>query len=198
MTYQNEIWRKLFHLSSTFIALAYLVLDYQIIVIALVALVGLGIVYELLRRSRGPLSRRLDAFSGHIVRETEAKTLTGATYVVIGALLAVVLFDKYVAIAVLLIVSISDALASLIGRRWGSVRFLAKSLQGSAAFFVSALILSLIALRGDVLACVVGAAVATVVEAAGLKIGRHRIDDNLSVPLATGITLTLLRSAAIS
>ena len=197
MTYRNEIWRKLFHLSSTFIALAYLVIERNVMVVALGVLVALALLYELLRRSRGPMARMLDAFSGHIVRDAEASTLTGATYVTIGALLAVALFDKPIAIAVLLIMSISDALASLVGRRWGSVRFLAKSLQGSAAFFVTALILSLIALRGDVLACMIGAAVATVVEAAGLKLGRHQLDDNLSVPLATGITMTLLRSAAL-
>jgi dolichol kinase len=137
----------------------------------------------------------IDRWLGRIIRQAEAHTLTGATYVTLAALLTIVLFEKPIAITALLFMSVSDALASLVGIRFGRARFFGKSLAGSAAFFVSAGVIGLLVLSATPLIALAGALVGTVVEAVPLKIGGYRLDDNLSIPLIAGAAMTAVSAA---
>jgi len=130
-----------------------------------------------------------------VLRKAEAQTFTGATYVTTGALLTIVIFPKQIAVTVLLFLSVSDALASLVGLRFGRVRFHGKSLAGSTAFFVSGLTIALLTLPEAPLLGAAGALVATVVEALPLRIGNSKLDDNLSIPLVTGAAMVGLQMA---
>jgi dolichol kinase len=130
---------------------------------------------------------------GRILRADEGKLLTGATYVAISVLLVVLLFpDKRIGATVLLFMSVSDALASLVGMKIPSARFLGKSVAGSAAFFLSAVAIALWQLPDRWLLAIIGAADATLIEAAPLRIGESRVDDNLAIPLGSGAIMTLL------
>ncbi len=101
------------------------------------------------------------------------------------------LFPKQVAIAALLILSVSDSAASLIGLRFGRGQFLGKSPAGSFAFFVTALAILWLLLPRDSLGIIlVTALVATCTEALpALRLGRFELNDNLTVPLVTGLVL---------
>ncbi len=117
------------------------------------------------------------------------KRLNGASYVLIAASLCVFLFPKVIAISAIAILVISDTTSALIGRRFGRHRFLAKSLEGSCAFFVSAVLVIFLTPKIDNLFMeyiigIIAAAIGTVVEALPIK-----IDDNLSIPLAVGFSL---------
>ena len=46
---------------------------------------------------------------------------------------------------------------------------------------------------GSHIPLILGAAIATVVEALPLKIAGHKLDDNLTIPLIAGAAMTLLR-----
>ncbi len=107
----------------------------------------------------------------------------------LSACLCVLLFPKVIVITAFAILIISDTAAALIGRRFGRHRFFTKSLEGSSAFFVSALLVVAVAPKiayapVEYLVGAVTAAVATVVEAAGIK-----VDDNLSIPLVSGAVM---------
>ncbi len=193
MTYLEEIWRKLVHLASATIPIVYWFTTKQFVLGALIPLAGLAIVIEALRHGRPAVREFIDSWLGRIIRRAETHTLTGATYVVFAALLAIVLFDKPIAITVLLFLSISDALASLIGIRFGRRRFLGKTLAGSTAFLVSAVAIALLLMHESPLIAVSGAVVATIVEALPLKIAGYKIDDNLSIPIAAGSVMSLLQ-----
>lgn len=78
-----------------------------------------------------------------------------------------------------------DAAAALVGQRFGAGR--KKSLAGSAACFATSLGVGAALLPGEPVAVVVGALVATAVEAARLP-----VDDNLAVPLVAGLALALV------
>lgn len=88
--------------------------------------------------------------------------------------------------------SVSDALASLVGMRVGGPGWCGKSLAGSGAFLVSAVIIALLLVPDRPVAAVVGAVTATIVELLPLRVGRARLDDNLSVPLAGGAVMWAL------
>ncbi|MBU0616213.1 MAG: phosphatidate cytidylyltransferase [Planctomycetes bacterium] len=192
MTYKEEIWRKLVHLASAAFPIAYWLTDKPFMLCVLVPLAVIAIVAEALRHTRPGFRTFIDNWLGRVLRQAETHTLTGATYVTLGALLSILLFDKPIAITVLLFLSVSDALASLVGIRFGRVRLGSKSLEGSAAFFVSAAIIALLIMRSAPLVAIVGAAVATLTEALPLKVAGRKLDDNLTIPLVAGTAMTLL------
>jgi dolichol kinase len=203
-TFRTELSRKLFHLSSAAIAIAYVLADRTFMLWGLAICLGIAVVVEALRYLH-PGFRALFARSvGFMVRDAEWGRLTGSTYVLLGALLSVAIFpSKNVVIGVLLVLSISDSAASLIGIRYGRIRFLGKSLEGSLAFFVTALIILGLALPATPVVALIAAFVATVVEALpSLKLGRLELNDNVMVPLLTGAiiygTCALVRSTGTS
>lgn len=198
MTYGDEIRRKLVHLGSAAFPIAYWTTSKPIMLGVLIPLAAVAILAEMLRHLSPDFRALIDRWLGRVLRKAEAHTLTGATYVTLAALLSVLLFEKPIAICVLLFLSVSDALASLLGIRFGRVRFLGKSLVGSTTFFVSACAVGLCVLSGQPLLALAGALVGTLVEALPLKLGTYKIDDNLSIPLITGAAMTALQSTLAS
>jgi dolichol kinase len=192
MTYQQEIWRKLIHLGSAAFPIAYWLTDKPFMLWVLVPLAVIAVGAETLRHLKPRFRAFIDRWLGRLLRQAEDHTLTGATCVTLGAMLSIALFDKPIAITVLLFLSVSDALASLVGIRFGRVRLGGKSLEGSAAFLVSAVAIALLVLRSAPLVAVLGAVVATVVEALPLKIAGRKLDDNLTIPLISGAAMSLL------
>lgn len=80
-----------------------------------------------------------------------------------------------------------DAVAALVGRRWGRHRIGGKTLEGSAACLVVCLVVGWVFMPEARLATGAAAIVATLVEALPLP-----VDDNWSMPLAAGAVLALL------
>jgi dolichol kinase len=100
-------------------------------------------------------------------------------------------FDRSVVIASLLFFSVGDVAASAIGMKYGRVKILNKTLEGSLACLAACLIagysllyLGLMMSRTIIFA---GALAATVAEAVSF-----RIDDNLTMPLVSGLVMTLM------
>lgn len=191
--WRAEISRKILHLSTALIPAAYLVLPHWAMLSALITLVAAAVLIELLRHGNSQFRLLFRNSVGFMVRSAEWGRISGATYVLLGALLSVWLFEPRVAIAVLLILSISDTAASLIGLRFGRTRFLGKSLAGSSAFFVTALAILWLTLPAPKSVVLVGALVATLAEALpSPRLERFELNDNLTIPLLTGLVLTVL------
>jgi dolichol kinase len=96
------------------------------------------------------------------------------------------LFPKVLALTALAILIVSDTSAALIGRRFGRRRFFTKSVEGSSAFFVSAILVVALTPKieyrlEEYLIGALGALVGGVVEASGVG-----LDDNLSIPISVG------------
>ena len=188
-SFRDELWRKGLHLSSAGIPLGYLLVPRPVVLGVVGVLLAAAVLMELLRHFHRPFRVWLHTRLGFLFRDFESREISGATFVLLGDLLAVWLFPRHVAIAAMLYLSICDAVASLVGRRFGRVRFAGKSLEGSAAFFLSAVIIGWLLLPGELPAVLVGALVATVVEALPGRIGPLRLDDNLLIPLIAGTVL---------
>ena len=85
---------------------------------------------------------------------------------------------------------ICDIAAALIGRRYGKHKFLAKSLEGTLAFFVFACIVTIFTPKVDGLVLeyfigIVSGAVGAIIE----NISYGWADDNLTIPLSIGFTM---------
>jgi dolichol kinase len=113
--------------------------------------------------------------------------LRGALLFYVGVFVAFELFPVSIAAAATAVLAAGDSVSTVVGRSWGRHKLPInrdKSWEGSAAFFIGALFV-LTFFANPVKALMVAVA-ATAVEAAPW------MDDNLTIPLATGLALLLL------
>ncbi len=183
-----EPGRKLIHLLSGLIPLVYLWFDPSrreaVTILGILAIPFLAA--DIARRCLPTLNRAFSAWLEWALRENERERLTGASYSLIGAWLTILLFEKRIACAALLILAVGDTVASLAGRALGGPRLVRpKTLTGSFAMLVGGFLVGLPFVAPWT--ALGGALAATVVELAPLP-----VNDNLTIPLAAGLALTLL------
>jgi dolichol kinase len=195
-SYGTEIIRKGIHLFSLSIPVVYYFIPKSTalaILIPLTLAFGLSDIGRLFVPSIG---RIYNTYFGFLLRSHEqndrGRRLNGATYVLLAATLLIFFFPKVIAITAIAVLIISDTSAALIGRRYGKHRFIGKSLEGAAAFFLSGLLVVALAPKVDYLPAeyMIGAAAAflgAVVEASAIG-----LDDNLSIPLTVGTVMWIL------
>ncbi len=184
------VWRRLFHIGAcSAIPLLGIFFNPTVMVALLATLSGLALLVEVSRLRVPGLNQVLVRWLRPILKETEDRRITGATYIAVSALVAFLVFDKPVAIVALFFLSLGDPVAALVGSRIGGVRFLGKSPVGTLAFLaVGVAVASLVSVAGVVpfhWALAAGAAVAAIVELAP-----SILDDNLTIPLVSGAAMT--------
>ncbi len=185
-----EISRKLLHVSAGVIPLAYLAFDREVMLWLLWGAVVIAVAVEILRHAVPAFAEWFRRVVGFMVRASEWGRICGATYVLVGALLTIWIFPRWVAIAVLFVLCVSDSAASLIGIRYGRSQFLGKSAAGSLAFFLTALAVLTLIFRDALGVAFTGAIVATIAEALpSPRLERFELNDNLMIPLLTGAVL---------
>jgi dolichol kinase len=192
VSYRSEIGRKLIHFASALTPLIYFFIDRTLTLSLLIPIAAAFIVIDVLRQTHSGLGALYDRILGHMMRGDETGRLCGASHVMIASVLCVTLFPKPIAITAMLIMSISDGVASLVGLRSNGPRWGGKSLAGSAAFLVSAVVMGLLFLPGRPVAALVGALAGTVIEALPLRVANLRVDDNITVPLGAGLVMWAL------
>jgi dolichol kinase len=194
--YKYELVRKAIHLFSLSIPTIYFFISRQLALCLLVPITAAFIIVDTARYYIPSVAQWFYKWFCWLLRRHETdihkKRLNGASNVLISALLCVLFFPKIIAINAFTILIISDTTSALIGRRFGRHRFLAKSFEGSMAFFISAVLVILVApkiaqLPLEYTIGFIAAAVGTVVEALPIN-----IDDNLTIPLSVGFSLWAL------
>lgn len=195
--YKYEILRKGIHLVSLSIPVIYYFITRELALTILVPLVIFSIALDLLRYLNPSIGKVFYKLFGFLLREHEKdhekRNLSGATYVLIAAVLTVLIFPKVITVSAFAILIISDISAALIGRRFGRIKFLSKSLEGTAAFFISACIVIILAPKVDGLQLeyIIGF-IAAFVGAIAENISYGYADDNLTIPLSIGFTMWAL------
>jgi dolichol kinase len=191
--YRYELVRKGIHLFSLSIPTVYFFTSKQLTLCLLLPITAAFIIVDTARYYIPSVSQWFYRWFGWLLRkhetDTNRKRLNGASNVLISASLCIFLLPKIIAINAFAIFIVSDTIAALIGRRFGRHRFLAKSLEGSSAFFISAVLVVFIAPKIEQLPMeyvigIIAAAIGAVIEALPIK-----IDDNLSISLGVGFSL---------
>ncbi len=176
--------RTLFHVAGLTVPNSYLLWQRStalIVTLSLCFLIALADWMRITGRVESPFLRR------HL-KEEELARPTGSIFYMAGCLASILLYGKTEAVASIFVLALSDPLSSIVGRVWGKRRLIfGKSIEGTGAFLCSSLLL---------LACfpftpvaVAGAACAAT--ATELLTGKV-VNDNLSIPVVTGLALTLL------
>lgn len=140
---KDEIYRKIFHLSLLIIPISYhFVRKWQLLSI-LVPFSAIVVLLDIYRRKHQKIQSLFVKIFGSILRpdEIENKKLCAASHALIALSLVFLLFKTEIAIIAALILIISDSLAAIVGKSWPGEPFFDKTLHGSAAFFVSAVII---------------------------------------------------------
>lgn len=195
--YRHEVYRKGIHLSSLWIpAVIYFGGTLVASSIFLLLIAGELLLeygnYKKWRWARILFSLPFLPVLRSSERQHQHFTVTGGVYVLASSLLCTLLFSNIVAAISITVMLISDTLAALVGKAVGQRKiYKNKSLEGSVAFFVSALIIMMLfnPLRTFTYASVIACFAAMFME---LFEQWFELDDNFSVPLVIGIVLTLI------
>ena len=186
MNYRNEVYRKMIHFGSAVFPISYYYsLSREQMLWLLGGLSTLFLFGELLRMNVEPFKRFFKLIFSTVVRESEDHTITGATTVFIAGFLTVLIFERPVAIFAMLILSLADATAALIGRKWGNHSLFEKSVEGTMTFLIVALALAFLLPDLPRSGAVAAAGIATIAE-----VLPSPIDDNLMVPLSAATTVS--------
>jgi acyl phosphate:glycerol-3-phosphate acyltransferase len=188
-----ESTRKIIHLVGGLIPLLYLTLNLTkleaLLILGILALPFVGA--DLLRLWWPVVNRWFLLLFQVAMRPGEEHRLTGASYYVLACWLTILLFERTVAIVALLILACADTAASVVGQAVGGYRIgQKKTLAGTVAFLFTACLVALPFFPLTI--SFVVALIAAVTECLPLP-----LDDNVTIPLATGISLTFLRTLSL-
>jgi dolichol kinase len=157
-------------------------------VISLCFLGIFSLFVDFLRLEVKPLGKFFNRLFGKLLWKKEKETLTAATHYAVAAFLSVYFFDKWIAIAVLLFLSLGDTAAHIIGVRWGKRRIDSeKTVEGSLACMVICLSVSALLPQPDLIVLFVGSIIASLVE-----FFPFGIDDNFALPLISGAAMEIM------
>ncbi|MEZ4653926.1 MAG: hypothetical protein R3E12_10145 [Candidatus Eisenbacteria bacterium] len=187
--YAGEIARKSIHVASLAIPVTLYFLPEGLSRPLLLALTLVTLGVDVVRL-HVPQVRTLFYFLfGRIIRDHERFNLLGSTYLLMAALLCMYAFAKPVAVVALAFVVVGDATAALVGRRWGRIKILDKSLEGSLACFAACILIGRLYPGNEITwpMTLVGAFVATLFELLPIP-----LDDNLRMSLSAGFAMTLV------
>jgi dolichol kinase len=188
MTVVDEIIRKSIHLCTLVIPFGYFVLSKQEMLIIIGILCIIALIIEIIRRFHSKSSLLIENVIGRILRTHELKRITGATWILISSFIAILLFDKWIAQVALLFVVVADAFSALVGKFWGKhILYANKTIEGSLVFLILAIIIVYFFPERHLMIGFIGIFVAFIVD-----IFAKGVDDNLTIPLASGAAMQSL------
>ncbi len=184
--------RKIYRIGAgiAFPVLYYFTPNKIIVEMLLLYLLGIMTTLEVMRYISPNLWRTIAEHSKGILKVRQGM-ITGTTALLISNIIVIAFFDKQVAIVSLMYMLFGDTASAIIGTKYGKVKMGDKTLEGSLAFFITAMIIALIfgqwsGVRIHLIILIFGAIAATVTEALPLK-----INDNLTVALAAAIVMQI-------
>ena len=198
----SELRRKAFNLIGSLIPIVYYFLDRETALIGLSIINAILLLIEWLR-----LNGKIE-LPKLLLRPHENKQVAAYIYFQTAALISILVFDKTIAIAALLMLAFGDTASGLAGsiikggdiRNHDTKRIVIKPLPIMAAMFMVCLMTGLVLLSLPLakdmayltlLVYVAGAAGATIGDAIPLRIYGRPVDDNLVIPLLSGVFMSV-------
>jgi diacylglycerol kinase (CTP) len=193
-----HLLRKLWHMGVGLIGVAFYLISgisADKLAIALLALAAIAIVIDILRINNQQVQRASLLIMAPFMRKSELRSITGLPFYAVGVALSLILFSEKIAMLSILFLIFADPISSYVGIRFGKDKFLPnKSIQGSlAGFFVCAIItLIYILIIGNVGPYLILFALLAGLVGSISEMMSFLIDDNLTIPVISGLGLTLL------
>lgn len=193
-----ELIRKLTHLGALVIPGSYYLLGLRkpVMLWIMVPLAVLMVIIDIARlTNRGFWRNFAKPILSPIIRPHEHHgDFTGATYILMSFCLTIALYSKPIALAAITFIIVGDALAALLGRKFGRIKFYKnKTIAGSLGCFLGTLTVAILAPGLAFPVALLGAVVAVIFEAFSFG-----IDDNVTVPILSGLAMTLFEKILYS
>ena len=186
LSFKNEFKRKIVHFASAIIGLSIIYLDREVILPFLIVSAIIFPLLDYMRINNKFVSNFYNSYFHSITRSFESKKLTGASFVFWGALITYILFEPKVAGIALIVMSLADANAAIIGVGYGNTKLLNKSLEGSFAFYVTTFTILYI-FKIPLIISLFISVIATFTELIEIP----KINDNISIPLSVAFFLSI-------
>ena len=190
---KKEIKRKLFHVFNGVITSTLIYFDILNWFILLLIVI-LGIILSFIAKNYH--IQHLAFFLKHLDRDHDIRNFpgTGAITFMFGCFIAVLFFSKDIAIASILIMAFGDAVSSIVSKSFGRLKHPLnsfKKLEGTLlAILISFFIASFFVSYAEALfASIIG----MIVESIYFHNKNFFVDDNILIPLFSGLTIFLLR-----
>jgi dolichol kinase len=191
-----HIARKIWHVSGVFTMFtAWIFLPYWVSMTLLVVGWLAFVPADFMRQKNMQINRTLSNLFRPIMRSNELNRLAGTTYLITGALVITLVFNKGVVALSLLFLAFADPIASYIGIKYGKDKIFGhKSVQGfMAAFAVCSTICFLFLFYNQVQEhLIVVSLLAGLIGALSELIPLAKLDDNFTMPVLSSVGLTLL------
>ena len=193
---KSEIYRKMIHVSSIILPFSYRYLFHsnrKLFFFILTPLTFVALIIEIVRLENKTFKRIFYNIFGIMLREHEKNNFTGASYLLISAVICIAVFPKDIAFIALCFLAIGDTAAALIGIPFGKRKLLGtkKSLEGSIACFSTTLLFAVFFLSSAeynvLVIALVGAISATVAEFSQVP-----INDNIKIPVFSGLVMSFV------
>ncbi|MCR9204628.1 MAG: SEC59/DGK1/VTE5 family protein [Halobacteriovoraceae bacterium] len=198
-----HVMRKLWHMATGLLGLlAYSTSSIQKIEMAQV-LLGVAVtafIVEFTRFRSEQVNEVVMKLMGPFMRESERNGFSGFPFYALGTSLSLFLFNEKIAILSILFLIFSDPISSFFGILLGRDKILPnKSLQGSLAGFITCYLVTLLYLRyyGMESLASLGFAMCAGIVGAISELFSVFVDDNLTIPVLSGLGLTLINEIFI-
>lgn len=187
-----EIKRQPFHILLGLLLIALIYYDLLNPMILLIIIIISIILSFLIKKTKPRVIYKLLQF---VEREDALEKIPGKGLIayLIGTLLVILLFDKDIALASIMILALGDSFSRLIGP-FGRIRHPfnnTKFLEGVIAGIVAASLGAMLFVRP--FEAIIASFVAMLLEGIDLRVFRFKVDDNMAIPLIAGVVIWLMR-----
>ena len=188
LSFKQELLRKGIHACNSIIAFSLFFLDQKDVLLIVAISAILIVVFDFLRIYTKPVQRFYNFLFKEVTRDFESNRLTGASYVMIGALIVLSIFESRICIPALLIMSFSDSAAAIIGKKYGKTKIFDKTLEGSLAFLLTSFVIVIFFIPDiDFTFSIIAIIASTIVE----LVPKSNLDDNLLIPIVSAFIISL-------
>ncbi len=194
-----HILRKLWHICTGSICLfAFLRSGHDQInwAHAILGIAIAGFLADFLRKKNRMMNAMILKLMGPLMRRSEKEGMSGLPFYALGCSLALYFYEKDIAILSIMFLVFSDPISSFFGVLYGKDKLLPnKSLQGAVAGFFTCYLISLFYTMNI---ATIGAHILTFSIISGIigstseLISAFNVDDNLTIPVLSGLGMTLL------
>ena len=182
-----------------FPAVYYFLPSKKIVLIVFLALAIIFSLIEVLRfsssRAKKVMGQKLGKAS-ILFKKEEGYRISGTTYLTWGVFFTTLFFQKDIAVLAMIFVALGDVAAAVFGEAFGKTNIFGRSLEGFLAGFIVSLLACLIYLNYfsfvglNFRIILLGALTASII--GHLSAPLLKINDNLTIPLISGLVMTLL------
>jgi diacylglycerol kinase (CTP) len=189
--------RKLYHcVGISLMAALYNLFGHKVSAIAIIGISAVYIPGDYFRQTRPKLNAFIVKILGPVMRQHEYKSISGTSYLLVGAMFLLLFKDRHIVTLTLLFLAFGDPIASFCGIRYGKDKILGyKTLQGTmAAFAVCAVIAAIYYYFNNLMTerLLIVSPISGLIGALSELLPIGKLDDNLTFPILCSILLWTL------